>query len=64
MYTSVLGVVHVQDPTPVCDRLHGLHFLSRKLVDLLLKIPTSGETEGIFARAGVDLGFGSSYVLT
>ena len=34
IYSGVLGVVHVQYRTPVCDRLHGIHLLSSKLVDL------------------------------
>ena len=34
IYSGVLGVVHVQYRTPVCDRLHGIHFLSSKLVDI------------------------------
>ena len=34
IYSGVLGVAHVQYHTPVCDRLHGIHFLSSKFVDL------------------------------
>ena len=39
MYTSVLFVVNVPYPTPGCDRLHRLHFLSCEFLHLEVKIP-------------------------
>ena len=47
MYTSVLGVVNVQYPTPECDRLHRLHFLSSEFLHLEVKTLVSGEPDGI-----------------
>ena len=64
MCTSVLGVVHVQDLTPVCDRLHRLHFLSSEFLHLEVKTPPSGEPDEILCLFGVDFGFPPSYGLT
>ena len=56
--TSVLGAVYVQVPTPGRERVHRHHFLRPDFVDLeVKKPPTSGETEIIYARVGVDIGF-------
>ena len=52
MYINVLDFVHVQDTTLVCDKLHQLHFSLVSFGGLIAEIPTSGETEGIFARVG------------
>ena len=64
MYTSVLCVVNVQYPTPGCDRLHRLHFLSSEFLHLEVKTPLSGEPDGIVSRFGVDFGFSPSHGLT
>ena len=61
MYTSVLCVVNVQDPTPGCDRLL---FLSSEFLHLDVKTPPSGEPDGILCLFEVDFGFPPSYGLT
>ena len=64
MYTSVLCVVNFQYPTPGCDRLHRLQFLSTKCVDLEVKTPTSDETGAILYKLVIKVGFSPSYGLT
>ena len=64
MYTSVLFDLNVHYPTPGCDRLHRLYFLSSELLHLEVKTPPSGEPDGILCLFGVDFGFPPSYGLT
>ena len=47
MYTIVLLVVNVQDPTPGFDLLHRHQFLPSEFMEVELKTPPSGEPEGI-----------------
>ena len=61
MYTNVFCVLNVQYPTPGCDRLHRLHFLSSEFLHLEVKTPVSGESYGILCLFGVDFGFPHSY---
>ena len=47
MYTSVLCVSNVKDPTPLCGRLHRPYSLSTKYLHLEVKTPVSGEPGAI-----------------
>ena len=47
VYTSVLGAVDVQVPTPGCERVHRHHFLSSEFLHLEVKTPLPGEPDGI-----------------
>ena len=64
MYTSVLCVVNVQYPTPGCDQLHQIHFLSSEFMHLEVETPVSDEPDRTLCLFGVDFGFPPSYGLT
>ena len=64
MYTRVFCVLNVLYPTPGCDRVHRLHFLSSEFLHIEVKTPVSDEPDGTLCLFGVEFGFPPSYGLT